>query len=58
METKSLFIFFIENIPYSRRKDFSYKKDCRSVNVKSKNGKILDIGCKNTVTEPLIKTKK
>ena len=40
------------------KQKISYKKDCQSVNVKSKNGKILDVGCNITVTIPLITLKK
>ena len=56
IETRSLF-FPLKPFRIHQRK-ISYKKDCWSVNLKSKNKKILDVACNNTVTIPLITDKK
>ena len=51
------FIFLLKPFHIHEWK-ISLKKDSQSVNVKSMNGKILDVGCNNTVTIPLFLGKK
>ena len=51
------FIFFSLK-PFRIHKQKISWRDCWSVNIKSKNGKILNVGCNITVTKPLITTKK
>ena len=51
------FAFFsLKPFQINKRK-IGWKKGCQNVNVKSKNEKILDTGCNNTVTIPLSQTK-
>ena len=58
VDRNQVFILFTETIWYSQVQNISKKKDCRSVNIKSKNGKMLDAGCNNILTVPLVTGKK
>ena len=48
------FIFFSLKTFCIQERKIGSKEDCGSVNVKSKNGKIVDVGCNDTLTIPLI----